>query len=116
MKNCDWDVYENLPEEYSRIWRFQNFQAAHKDSILSAVEEGLPLNGTFVNIVLQIPEESSDSKLFTLNQAVILSTLFPHECKLSTMHFKLTRTIENTEAIPSKSNMEFHCGFRRMHV
>ena len=32
------------------------------------------------------------------------------------MHFKLTRTIENTEPIPSKANMEFHCGFRRMQV
>ena len=22
FKNCDWDPYENLPEEYSKIWRF----------------------------------------------------------------------------------------------
>ena len=22
LKNCDWDPYENLPEEYSKIWRF----------------------------------------------------------------------------------------------
>ena len=21
-KNCDWDPYENLPSEYSKIWRF----------------------------------------------------------------------------------------------
>ena len=33
LKDCDWDPYENLPQEYSRIWRFQNFQAAQKDSI-----------------------------------------------------------------------------------
>jgi len=45
---------------------------------------------------------------------VILSTLFPHETKLSTMHFKLNRTTENREPIPSKTRMEFHCGFRRM--
>jgi pre-rRNA-processing protein TSR1 len=24
IKNCDWDPYENLPAEYSKIWRFQN--------------------------------------------------------------------------------------------
>jgi len=47
---------------------------------------------------------------------VILSTLFPHECKLSTMHFKIKRTLENKEPIPSKTLMEFHCGFRRMQV
>jgi len=22
LKNCDWDPYENLPEEFSKIWRF----------------------------------------------------------------------------------------------
>jgi len=114
LKNCDWDPFENLPQEYSRIWRFQNFQAAQKDAVQQAVEEGLPLNGTYITIVLEIAEGSKSSSHFSLGQAVILSTLFPHECKLSTMHFKLKRTIENTEPIPSKTRMEFHCGFRRM--
>jgi pre-rRNA-processing protein TSR1 len=22
LRNCDWDPYENLPEEYSKLWRF----------------------------------------------------------------------------------------------
>ena len=30
MKTCDWDPYENLPAEYSRIFRFQNFDAEVK--------------------------------------------------------------------------------------
>lgn len=30
LKNCDWDPYENLPAEYSKIWRFQNLQAEVK--------------------------------------------------------------------------------------
>ncbi len=25
IKNCNWDPYENLPIDYSKIWRFQNF-------------------------------------------------------------------------------------------
>jgi len=25
LKNCSWDPYENLPIEYSKIWRFQNY-------------------------------------------------------------------------------------------
>jgi hypothetical protein len=33
LKNCDWDPYENLPPEYSKLWRFQQYQAAYKDSI-----------------------------------------------------------------------------------
>ena len=74
----------------------------------------MPLNGTYITIVIEIPKDSGDSALFTMDQAVILSTMFPHETKLSTMHFKLNRTLENTEPIPSKMRMEFHCGFRRM--
>lgn len=33
LKNCDWDPYENLPPEYSKLWRFAQFQQAYKDSI-----------------------------------------------------------------------------------
>ena len=33
LKNCDWDPYENLPDSYSKIWRFQSYQAAQKDSV-----------------------------------------------------------------------------------
>lgn len=61
-------------------------------------------------------EVDNNSQLFTMGQAVILSTLFPHECKLSTMHFKIKRSFENKEIVPSKTPMEFHCGFRRMQV
>jgi pre-rRNA-processing protein TSR1 len=74
-------------------------------------EEGLPLNGTYLTIVLEIGKEDVNS--FAMNQAVILSTLFPQETKLSTMHFKIRRTTENKDAVPSKTLMEFHCGFRR---
>ena len=47
---------------------------------------------------------------------LVLSTLFPHECKVSTMHFKIRRTLENAEIVPSKALMEFSCGFRRMVI
>ena len=30
LKQCDWDPYENLPEEYSKIFRFSNVQAEIK--------------------------------------------------------------------------------------
>lgn len=33
LRNCDWDPYENLPEDYSKVWRFQAYPAAHKDSV-----------------------------------------------------------------------------------
>lgn len=75
------------------------------------VEEGLPLNGTYLTIVLEIG--SGDVHTLFPNKAVILSTLFPHEAKISTMHFKVKRAIENKDVVPSKQLMEMHCGFRR---
>ena len=42
--------------------------------------------------------------------------MFPHECKITTMHFKLKRTMDNKEIVPSKAPMEFGCGFRRIVV
>jgi len=73
------------------------------------------LNGTYVNIVLEL-EDPEHAKNFSMGQALIVSTLFPHETKLSTMHFKLKRTIENKDIVPSKTVTEFHCGFRRMEL
>jgi len=69
------------------------------------------LNGTYLTIVLEI--DQTDSASFPLGKALILSTLFPNEAKLSTMSFKIKRTVENKDVVPSKQLMEFHCGFRR---
>jgi len=67
LRNCDWDPYENLPAEYSKIWRFQSYVAAQKDSVAMTVDEGLPLNGTYINIVLEIPSDVEAAKVFSLN-------------------------------------------------
>jgi len=67
LRNCDWDPYENLPADYSKIWRFQSFVAAQKDSVTQAVEEGLPLNGTYVNLVLEVPSSVDAATAFKLH-------------------------------------------------
>lgn len=69
------------------------------------------MNGTYLNIVLEISADDLES--FPLGKALILSTLFPNEAKVSTMSFKIKRTVENKDIVPSKQLMEFHCGFRR---
>jgi pre-rRNA-processing protein TSR1 len=51
------------------------------------IEEGLPINGTYIRIVLEI--DASHLASFSLSESLILSTLFPHECKLSVMHYKI---------------------------
>lgn len=115
LKNCEWDPYENLPAEYSKIWRFQNLQAEVKQQRDTVEAEGLPINGTYVTLILEVENDFVFSEI-DQSKPLILSTLFPHECKISAMHFKLKRTLENTEIIPSKSTMEFNCGFRRIVI
>ena len=115
LKNCDWDPYENLPVEYSKIFRFENIQAELKKQRDTTENEGLPINGTYLTIVLEVENDKTFSELES-KPWVILSTLFPHECKVSTMHFKIKRTLENKEIVPSKETMEFGCGFRRLTI
>ena len=106
-----------MPVEYSKIFRFENMQGELKQQKELVENEGLPINGTYLTIVLTVDEDStfeqiSENKLGWF----ILSTMFPHECKVSTMHFKLKRTMDNKEIVPSKAPMEFGCGFRRIVV
>jgi pre-rRNA-processing protein TSR1 len=54
LKNCDWDPYENLPVEYSKIFRFENVQAELKKQREITENEGLPINGTYLTIVLEV--------------------------------------------------------------
>ena len=75
------------------------------------------MNGTYLTIILQIDEDVAIDQLMKIQgQAVIASTMFPHELKVSTMHFKIRRSYENNEIVPSKSLMEFSCGFRRIVI
>jgi len=110
LKNCNWDPFENLPIEYSKIWRFQNFQMSQKAAIQKTIEEGLPISGTYIRIVFD-----RQSPLFhkPLPEPLILSTLFPHETKVSVVHYKLHRNDEDKSIICSKQLLEFQCGFRR---
>lgn len=76
----------------------------------------MPINGTFIRIVLEVnPAILTDNQtIISQGRAIIISTLFPHECKLSVMHFKIQRAFDNKDTVPSKTEVEIHCGFRRL--
>ena len=117
LKNCDWDPYENLPVEYSKIFRFENLQGELKQQKEIVESEGLPINGTYLTIIISVENDSTFDDISKKSFPwFILSTLFPHECKISTMHFKIKRIMDNNEIVPSKSTMEFGCGFRRLVI
>ena len=53
IKTCNWDPFETLPPEYAKIWRFENFAQMKKSTIQQAEEEGLPIDGTYIRLVLE---------------------------------------------------------------
>ena len=46
------------------------------------------MNGTYIRLVLEFNEELNLGE-FNKEKPHIISTLFPHETKLSVMHFKI---------------------------
>lgn len=78
---------------------------------------GASLNGTYIRLVLEFNTENPEViEELKSRQFFILSTLFPHETKLSVMHYKIQRHFENMEPVPSKQEVLIHCGFRMFTV
>jgi pre-rRNA-processing protein TSR1 len=118
IKTCNWDPFESLPKEYAQIWRFENFAQIKKLAIKTTEQEGLPIDGTYVRLVLApLDEKAKNSvellKLANQKQKLVFSTLMPHETKVTVSHFKIRRHEEDQNVIPSKTILEFHVGFRR---
>lgn len=58
------------------------------------------MNGTYVRLVLEFTDELNVADL-NKEKGHIISTLFPHETKLSVMHFKIQRHFEHVAPVPS---------------
>mmetsp|Transcript_28797 Transcript_28797/g.28504 ORF Transcript_28797/g.28504 Transcript_28797/m.28504 type:complete len:563 (-) Transcript_28797:264-1952(-) len=118
IRTCNWDPFETLPPEYAKIWRFENFAQVKKLAIEQTEKEGLPIDGTYVKLILEPCDQKSKSSVELLKdvrekQNLIISTMMPHERKIIVSHFKIKRNEEDKNVIPSKSVLEFHVGFRR---
>ena len=118
IRACEWDPYETLPSEYAKIWRFENFAQMKKQAIQTTEEQGLPIDGAYVKLILSpLDERSRNSvellKLSKEKQRILFSTLMPHETKVTISHFRIRRFEEEKSIVKSKSALEFHVGFRR---
>nr|CAB3267310.1 pre-rRNA-processing protein TSR1 homolog [Phallusia mammillata] len=111
FRTSPWDPKENLPSEYARIFQFQSFENMKKRIKKMETEENSSVEaGTYVTVYLKDVPKSF------VNQASMLSTitmfsLFPHEQKMSVLHFALKSCTERS--IKSKDELIFHVGFRQ---
>merc|ERR1719158_2619995 len=99
--------------EYSRIFEFEQFNAAVKEfredfkSTCQSVG-GTGTTGRYVCLYITCPPPQHPAHI-----PMIISTLLPNEKKVTVMHANLQRCGEDQQPIKSKDQVEIHCGFRR---
>ncbi|KAI3387389.1 hypothetical protein SNEBB_006504 [Seison nebaliae] len=123
LRTSPWDPKENLPEDYSSIFQFKNFNHSRK---VAMNEETQIDNGTFIR--LHISDESK--QLFddlmknygvngsesSLERPFTLFPLFRHETKLSLHNIRLFRNDFYDGIIKSKEKLIFSIGSRTFEV
>lgn len=110
-----WDPKENLPQDYSRIFNFENFNHTRKRVIKNLKNnENAICPGHYVEIVLEkVPEELYKYFNDKPHHILLLVGLLPYEQKMSLLNVVLRRSPHFEESIKSKEELIFHLGFRR---
>jgi len=112
FRTSPWDVKENLPMDYSRIFQFENFQRTRKRVLKEERLGAQP--GSYVKVyVKNVPSHLVVS--LPSNFPLLLVGILPHEQRMSVINFVLKRSNSSADqtAIPSKERLVFHCGYRR---
>lgn len=113
FKNADWDPFENLPLNYGRIFRFENFQRAARvvmkeaGNVISDAEPGL-----WTTIKIQVPPTIVLEILKNAQRCYVLSALLKHEQRVSVVHYKIKRTLMDENVIIKVCSLYKHllCG------
>ncbi|EPZ35109.1 Ribosome biogenesis protein BMS1/TSR1 domain-containing protein [Rozella allomycis CSF55] len=103
-----WDPYENLPEDYSRIFQFDNFKKTSEKAKEAAFETKVACNERISLIIENVPLVS--------NFPLTVFGLLRHEQKISLNHFTILRTEEFQDPIKSKDELILFTGVRRLKI
>ncbi|XP_076817097.1 pre-rRNA-processing protein TSR1 homolog [Clavelina lepadiformis] len=114
FRTSPWDPKENLPLDYGRIFQFQSFDRTRNRIRTSHVDEESSVKpGTYVTLhLMNVPKAYVDQH--SPNSPLTLFGLFPHEQKMSVLHFALKQFNDST--IKSKDELLFHVGFRKFRA
>uniref|UniRef100_A0AAG5DAF7 Pre-rRNA-processing protein TSR1 homolog n=1 Tax=Anopheles atroparvus TaxID=41427 RepID=A0AAG5DAF7_ANOAO len=121
FRTSPWDVKENLPFDYARVFQFQNFDRTKRRIIREAQEregDDVVMPGWYV----QLHVKNVSQELWSIFAArggierLIVYGLLPHEHQMSVMNVCLKRTPNSTIPIKSKEQLIVQCGFRRFAV
>ncbi|XP_058815486.1 pre-rRNA-processing protein TSR1 homolog [Topomyia yanbarensis] len=119
FRTSPWDVKENLPLDYARIYQFKNFDRTKRRIIKEAqdIDDGV-MPGWYIQIhVINVPQDLWNTYISAGNGThFVVYGLLPHEHQMSVMNVCLKRTPNSTIPIQSKERLIVQCGYRRFIV
>lgn len=118
FRTSQWDPYEDLPVEYSRIWEFEALASSARAFKRQFAEDCYSQDGGGVSALYCAVYVKGVSPQVMESQPrgvpFVLSNLFSCEQKVSVIHSTITRHRDFQEPIKSKQQLALHCGFRRL--
>ncbi|ORX34364.1 putative ribosome biogenesis and assembly-related protein [Kockovaella imperatae] len=111
FRTSPWDPYENLPEDYARIFQFENFGATSK-RIEKEARQGVKPGTRVVLVIRNVPADvTRDSPL-----PFIVHGLLQHEHKQTVSHLVVQRNTEYSEPVKAKDPLILSVGPRRYTI
>ncbi|CAK1604524.1 unnamed protein product [Parnassius mnemosyne] len=118
FRTSPWDCKENLPEDYARIFQFENYERTRKRVFKELEDSLINMYGFYITIHVQGVRKDLWNAFHSSNANAPLAIfgLLPHEHKMSVMNVVLKRTGASDEPIKSKERLIFQVGYRRFIV
>ncbi|CAB3242948.1 unnamed protein product [Arctia plantaginis] len=118
FRTSPWDVKENLPEDYARIFQFENYDRTRRRVFKELEDSLVNMYGFYITIHVKDVRQDHWEAFHSANAGAPLSVfgLLPHEQKMSLMNVVLKRTGASDEPIKSKERLIFQVGYRRFIV
>lgn len=115
FRTSPWDVKENLPFDYARIFQFKDFDRIKRKLIKEAAESDFDaVPGMYVTIhIINVPAGAWETYKLTRGDNLILYQPLEHENKMTLVNVVLKRAATSTIPIKSKERLIFQCGYRR---
>lgn len=118
FRTSAWDPKENLPEDFARIFQFENYDRTRRRVFKELEESLVNMYGFYITIHVKDVRQDLWNMFHNANAKAPLSVfgLLPHEQKMSLMNVVLKRTGASDEPIKSKERLIFQVGYRRFIV
>ncbi|KAA1070029.1 hypothetical protein PGT21_002791 [Puccinia graminis f. sp. tritici] len=118
LRTSEWDPYENLPIDYSKIFAFQGWKSMGRKLAHKANEQEAGAGpGMYITLhIEQFPQSGFEALVSSPQQTLVAFSLLKHEHKYSVMHFTTQRNTEFEGEIKSKDPLIMCAGFRFYEV